>query len=494
MPRILIHTLLMLSLFPALIQAQSSERASAREAFANASYREAFPYYARAAQSKGKKELRYRYGVCAVHVPAERADGMAVLEGLAGKGMPKAGFWVAVGHQLAGRHEKALDRFHRYRQSGDEEIPSSELERRIQMNVRAQVLRKKKVHVSSRRLRYAEDLEAGRAFLTHRGKHIFFQGADERGKGKGTVYLAQLQGAGIKLKDSLSFPEKELALAGIASNGNVIILEGERKQEGRLQKDLFFAEKKKEGWSELQAFGPSINSPADEISAWMSRSERLMIFSSAREGGNGGQDLYIVKLLPTGDWAKARYLSPVLNTPHEESFPCLMPDERTLYFLSNGHRSMGGRDIFRSFFKEESKRWVVPQQPGYPVNSSDHERAVSITANESSALITRAIAQAPFRRTEKVKLLYQDSHIEVLKGKVLDASNGDPVKAKLRVLDPKERSVQGIYRTRSDDGSFVLAIRPKKEYELIIEAEGYAPRTRKVSTAMEKVEVSLEEE
>ena len=481
------------SMLPLFLSGQSNERAIARDAFEKGAYVQALPYYARGVDEKGSKKMHFRYGVSAVHIPSERTNGIATLEELAGKdGMSKALFWAAVGHQSAGRHDKALDLFYRYQKNGDDAISSYELERRIQISVRAKVFRKDQVHVSKRRLRFPEGLEAGRAFLTHRRSRVIFQGATEYGVGKGPVYIAELQEAGAKLKDSVLLDGKDMALAGIASNGEVLILKGRREKDGRMQEDLFFVKEQEGGWSSPEAFGASVNTPADESSAWMKSNERLMIFSSARKGGQGGQDLYIVKRLPTGDWAKARDLSPVLNTAQDELFPCLMPDERTLYFLSGGHRSMGGRDLFRSYFKADSKRWVAAHNPGYPVNSSDDERAVSVSANEGHALITRSVSTPPFRRTERVKLLYQDAHIRVLKGKVLDAANGDPIKAKLRVLDPQERSVQGVYRNRSDDGSFVLAIRPNKTYELIVEADGYVPKTTKASVADKGLRIELE--
>ncbi|MFB6257574.1 MAG: hypothetical protein ABEH38_02685 [Flavobacteriales bacterium] len=473
-----------LILIPISINAQGIDEKAASEAFNAGAYEVALRYYqGLVKEGASDPESKFRYGVCAVQVPSVRSRGLELLQKLSSKGKLRSRFWQGVGEQLSGKHEQALDYFHAFRRSGNTKISPQEVERRVQISVRAQVYRTNKVHVRSRPVRPEEDLLAERAYMTHDGQTVFFQGEG------GTILLGTFNEGGFELSDSIPL-ERNMKLAGIASNGNSIVLKG--LQEGSSWRtDLYRLQRQNGKWSSPEPFGKTVNSNAREGSAWINSNGRLMIFSSAREDGNGGLDLYIVKKLPTGDWAKARNLSPAVNTPHDESAPCLMPDQRTLYFLSQGHRSMGGKDIFRTYFEAEKKRWVVPQNPGYPVNSSGDERTVSVSGEEARALITRKIPRAPYRVTERMELLYQDTHIEVVKGKVFAKEDHEPIKAELRVLDTKERDVQGVYRSRSDDGSFILAIKPGKDYEVVVEAEGYKPRTMKVSVKDKGLEIGL---
>lgn len=476
---------------PCLVLGQSLGEKEAKAAFDEGFYSRAFPFYKEKAEEGGRKAVRFRYGVTALHLPRERSKGMKVLEDLADRGMEKARFWAGVGHQLAGRNEEALQLFHRYRRSGDEKIPSNELERRIQISIRAQLSKKKEVHVRKKKL----DLNKGggmlyRSYMTMDGNTLFYQ-KKGRNREKRRVFVAERKEGGLAMKEKVSFSFPfPMRLAGISSNGNVMILSA-RQEEGGWKSDLFYSRREGGAWSEPKAFGPTINSDAHEAGAWMSSNERLMVFSSSRKGGVGGSDLYIVKRLPTGDWAKARNLSPAINTPHHEEAPCLLPDERTLYFISGGHRSIGGKDLFKSYFEAEEKRWVVPENPGFPVNTPDHEHAVALTPDEGKALVTRSFPQAPYRAAESLELLYQTAHVEVVEGKVLDKDSGVPLQAELRVVDPMEHKVQGVYRTRSDDGSFILALKPGKTYEVLVQGEGYVPVTREVSTASGEIEVKM---
>jgi hypothetical protein len=488
-----VFPLFILLLFSAGLFAQSEEGTSARKAFRKGFYEEALPFYADASGADASQKLRFRYGVCAVHLPSQRPKGMAVLEELASQGMSEANYWSGVGHQLAGRSEKAIQAFHAYKSAqGAGDVGMEEVERRIRIAVRQQVLRSEKVHVRSRRMRFGPDAEASIAYMDSDARTIVFQEKGKKGQGVGPVRIAELVEGGLKVTDTV-VSKARMELAGYANDGDAVILRAPQKK-SPWKDDLYVSRSKDGDWTAPEAFGPTVNTDAHEGSAWMNRNGRLMIFSSGREGGNGGLDLYIVKKLPTGDWAKARNLSPAINTPHDEKAPHLMPDERTLYFLSKGHRTMGGTDILRSYFEEKEKRWIVPENPGFPVNSPADEEAVSLTREEGRALITRSLAHEPHRVTERFELLYQDAHLTVVKGKVLDKESGEPVKAKLRVFDPRERTVQGIYRNRSDDGSFIFAIRPDKEQELIVEADGYVPKIRKVSTESEGLEIRLKKE
>lgn len=90
----------------------------------------------------------------------------------------------------------------------------------------------------------------------------------------------------------------------------------------------------------------------------------LLIFSSDREGGYGGMDLWYSKY-ENGQWKEPVNLGPTINTPQDEVFPYIHGNE--LYFSSNGHPSLGGLDIFLS--KQENAEWSTPVNLRTPLNS-----------------------------------------------------------------------------------------------------------------------------
>src|SRR5690606_15386494 len=90
--------------------------------------------------------------------------------------------------------------------------------------------------------------------------------------------------------------------------------------------------------------------------------------------------IYRLKILPDGSWSKAYNLGSPINTEFDEDAPFLGADSKTMYFSSNGPKSMGGFDIFVSQM-EEAEQWSDPENMGYPLNSFDDDIFYTTTAD-----------------------------------------------------------------------------------------------------------------
>ncbi len=99
--------------------------------------------------------------------------------------------------------------------------------------------------------------------------------------------------------------------------------------------------------------------------------QELLYFSSNRDGGRGGMDLwYAVRDLglDNNDFTFPVNLGPVINTLGDEISPFYSVDERALYFSSNGQPTIGGQDVFKALGEEIN--WSQPENVGLPINSS----------------------------------------------------------------------------------------------------------------------------
>jgi len=116
-----------------------------------------------------------------------------------------------------------------------------------------------------------------------------------------------------------------------------------------------------------------------------------MIFASDMPGpgAQGGMDLWYTR--KNGDfWTIPTNLGPVVNTPGNELFPSMRhPD--TLWFSSNGHRTLGGLDVLyavRSGQLDSASMddnnplfqpptdWKTPRHLNYPLNSASDDFGV----------------------------------------------------------------------------------------------------------------------
>jgi hypothetical protein len=92
---------------------------------------------------------------------------------------------------------------------------------------------------------------------------------------------------------------------------------------------------------------------------------KRIYFSSDKPGGYGGMDLYYCDSIESG-WANPVNLGPSINTSMNESFPFADMNGK-LFFASDGHKGMGGKDIYYSF--EVRGEWLQPVHLDSPVNS-----------------------------------------------------------------------------------------------------------------------------
>jgi hypothetical protein len=96
-----------------------------------------------------------------------------------------------------------------------------------------------------------------------------------------------------------------------------------------------------------------------------------LYFSSNRDGGFGGFDLYMSVKESTGLWSTPKNLGSEINTPLDEASPFITSEGRKLFFCSRGHATMGGYDIFAS--TRTGGKWDVPVNLGYPLNTTDDD-------------------------------------------------------------------------------------------------------------------------
>ncbi|MBO7651474.1 MAG: PD40 domain-containing protein, partial [Bacteroidales bacterium] len=96
-----------------------------------------------------------------------------------------------------------------------------------------------------------------------------------------------------------------------------------------------------------------------------------------------GLDLYVSRKTDEG-WSPLHLLPGNINTDSDEAFPFLASD-KTLYFASKGHNSIGGYDIFKSVYDSESGHWGEPENLGFPINTPYDDFMYAVESNGNSA-------------------------------------------------------------------------------------------------------------
>ena len=293
------------------------------------------------------------------------------------------------------------------------------------------------------------------------------------------------------------------ANSGLSADGQRFIIYLGKTNGG----DLFESMLEGEIWTKPESLGKKINTDFHESSACYSPDGRSIYFVSDKpEGGFGKHDIYISHLDDKGKWGDAENLGNVINTAYEEEAVFMHPDGKTLYFSSQGHKSMGGYDIFKSVLNVETGLWSEPENLGYPVNTTDDDVFFVISASGKHGYYTsmnkdsrglRDIYMITFLGPEKPMVLnnednllasvaapvketviapvvqVKDAQLTILKGVITDALTTRVLEAEIEIVDNEANKVIATFKSNSATGKYLVSLPAGKNYGIAVKKEGY---------------------
>ncbi|NIK72827.1 outer membrane protein OmpA-like peptidoglycan-associated protein [Thermonema lapsum] len=221
-----------------------------------------------------------------------------------------------------------------------------------------------------------------------------------------------------------------------------------------------------------------INSPYEESSMSITADGNWLFFASDRPSGYGGKDIYVCYKNPDGSWSEPENLGPQINTPFDEEAPFIHPDKRHLYFTSNGHPTLGGKDIFRA--ERSGNVWGKVQNMGYPLNTPFDDGYFVLSADGKKGYFSsnrpEGIGQADLYIVGFPDESKQVIPLTMIRGRILAGDPPLPVKAQIKVIDKeKNEYLPWVYNPNPGTGYYLMIFPPGKDYDMVIEAEGYLP-------------------
>lgn len=233
--------------------------------------------------------------------------------------------------------------------------------------------------------------------------------------------------------------------------------------------------------------GKIITKPADFRSKYDEKiNERSVIYlpndakevyySSFGKKGENGKDIYKSVKLGNGEWSEGVALGSGVNTPYDEDYPFIHPDGRTLFFASKGHSSMGGYDLFKSTFDQQTNSWKAPENMDFAFSSADDDILFITDENQVLAYFASNRANESGQITVyKVLVEKAPAAVTVIKGKFVAENNPELKTAKITVIDPVSNETVGVFNT-DENGKYNIEINEKGgTYKFLVETTDDAP-------------------
>jgi len=239
--------------------------------------------------------------------------------------------------------------------------------------------------------------------------------------------------------------------------------------------DIYVCNLEGEAWSNPKPLNSNINTKYWEGSCSITADGKNLYFASERPGGYGKKDLYVSKKQPDGNWGPAENLGPTLNTKYNDDDPFIHPDGITLFFSSQGHKSIGGFDIMYSIKKDG--RWIEPTNMGYPLNTTDDDRYYVITAKGDRGYFSsnRNSKQSGGNQdiyTVTPGIVGEKPVLAMVIGNIY--GNDIPMEASVEIVKKSSGEVIGPFHSNKKTGKYLVALSPGENYTFKIKAETFA--------------------
>jgi outer membrane protein OmpA-like peptidoglycan-associated protein/tetratricopeptide (TPR) repeat protein len=262
----------------------------------------------------------------------------------------------------------------------------------------------------------------------------------------------------------------------ISADGRRLIFTSCLGRKGYGSCDLFITEKIGDEWGEPKNLGNNINGPEWDSQPTLSPDGRTLFFVSNRKGGQGGRDIWMSTLDEDDQWTPAVNMGSAINTRGEDVSPFIHPNNRTLYFASNGRTGFGGYDIF--FTERTTEGWSEPENFGAPVNTGEDQVSLFISANGEKGYYSLEDQSNP----EVKSVIYEfdipeelrvDSRASYVFGRVTDEETGEFIEAEIELYDLETDLREGLVRSDPVTGEYLIVLAEGSEYALYISQKNY---------------------
>lgn len=471
-------------------------------------YEQALPIYLSLDSSiKESINLKYKIGVCYLNSSIEKDKSIKYLELAASKASVKytgaikdkyapiiSYEFLAKAYHLNYQFDEAITNYQKLLNSSTsiDKAKQQEIKRQIEICKNGKEISSIPVQIKIDNLgptinsKYADyspvfNADESTLIYTSRRKGTTGDKTDKNGKYHEDIYVSYRTSDGwttpLGIGPSINSDGNEATVA-LSIDGQKLVL----YKEDNGNANLYTSTLEGNTWSAPKKMNDYINSPYNESGASISADGLNLYFTSNMPGGFGGKDIYRSKKLPNGEWGRPVNMGSTINTPYDEESPYIHPDGFTLFFSSQGHKSIGGHDVFFSSMTSDTGRWSAPLNMGYPVNTTDDDLFFVPTVGNKRAYYS-SYKKGGYGDKDIYMISFtgqRETPLTVYKGTLTDADGNVPPFASITITDLESNDIIGDYFANSSTGRYLYILVPGKSYQLSYTIDGEEVMTDKI--------------
>jgi outer membrane protein OmpA-like peptidoglycan-associated protein len=249
--------------------------------------------------------------------------------------------------------------------------------------------------------------------------------------------------------------------------------------------DLFVCGKEGDGWGDPQNLGKVVNTSNWDSQPCFSADGQTLYFTSARQGGFGGADIWSTTFVQKKGWTKPVNAGPNINTEEEEFAPFIHPDGQTMYFSSKGLPGMGGFDLFITRMDSEGN-WSEASNLGYPINTEADEINILVSTDGKMAYISSDMGSGEGGYdiySFDLPPVFAPKKVSYLTGGVYDADTREPLPAEIQLIDLETGKLAVRCGSEAGSGRYMAALPGGRNYALNVSKEKYVFYSENVNLA-----------
>ncbi len=257
-----------------------------------------------------------------------------------------------------------------------------------------------------------------------------------------------------------------LSGVSVTADNNYIFFSVKNATENNNTWDIYYCERIEDYFSNAKPLNINTNE-YDEFSPSISADGNTLYFVSNRQGSKGMYDIWRSKRVGKDTWSEAENLGRNVNTFGNETYPFISADNKHLYFLSNGKKTLGGSDIFVYNIEKDTPAENI----GYPINTEANERPMGVCLDGRTAYSTIKNADNKFY---EINLFNLDDRFVAEKrilidGKIDKTLHGDISLTLMCLQDNKTTS----YYVSDNHPKVTFVIEENKDYICLLDQKGY---------------------